>query len=356
MNILVTGGTGFVGSTLVKKIVQKQHVVYVLARNPKKIEKLLHCFQGEQKRLVKIIEGDIALDNLGLNTGELTELVGKIDVVYHSAAYLSFDPSDRENLFHVNVEGTRNVLETSKFLGVNKFIHVSTAYTLGEQNTGLEQLYPLESTKFVNAYEESKCHGEHLVMSYKDVFDVTIMRPGIIIGDSETGEADTNFGLYGVLRAVELLKKIDSKVSEAGESVYRLVMDKSTTSHIVPVDYVTKLLVLGLSCGKKNTIYHLTNPHPPTNELVLNTIKEVFEFDSLHLISVEDEHTLSKLEVKVNHQLDVFKDYLNRTITFRDENTKELLSHANEEELQMDKAMLLRIVEGYLNQREMVMS
>ncbi|MDQ0254732.1 nucleoside-diphosphate-sugar epimerase [Evansella vedderi] len=354
VNVLITGGTGFVGTSLVKKLVEDRHHVYVIVRSQKKAEKLLQSLETDLKKFVYIIEGDLSLENLGLTKNKVKELAGTIDIVYHSAAFLSFDEADREKLFYINVNGTRNLLDLSETLGVQKFIHVSTAYTLGARTDGYEDLYPLDSTQFVNAYEESKCHAEHLVMKYKDSFDVMIMRPGIIIGDSNTGEADTTFGLYGVLRAVELLKKINARLNS--KDPYRLVVDKTKVSHLVPVDYITQLLILGMTHGKKNKIYNLVNPTPPSNGLVMDTIKEGLEFSSIDLISCEKEQPLSDLELKVNQQLVVFKEYLNRSIIFRDENTRELLNYANESALQMDREMLLRIVEGFRNRRELVTS
>ncbi|MCT8139171.1 SDR family NAD(P)-dependent oxidoreductase [Anaerobacillus sp. CMMVII] len=205
MNILITGASGFLGSTLAKQLLEDKHNVYLLVRNNKKLNNFININQDHKQRIT-ILEGELTEAELGLNSKMLNSLVGKIDVVYHTAAFLSFDEGKREQIFQVNVNGTRNVLEVAEKIGVNKFVHVSTAYTLGVQENGLEQLYPIDGT-FTNDYEESKCKAEHLVMSYQDKFAVTIMRPAIIIGDSKTGEASTTFGLYGILRAIELLKK-----------------------------------------------------------------------------------------------------------------------------------------------------
>ena len=354
MNIFITGGTGFLGTALVKRLIEMQHHVYLLARSPKKVDALLQSLSPYQKERVHIVEGELSSEHAGLGKKEMKDLEGMIDVVYHSAAYLSFDENDREKLYNINVNGTKNILELSKSLRVTKFIHVSTAYTLGESNVGYENLYPLETTKFINSYEESKCTAEHMVMSYNDIFDVSIMRPAIIIGDSNTGEADTSFGLYGILRAMELLKKRLSRMNQGNEKVYRLLIDKEKDSHVVPVDYITTLLAAGLTHSKKNKVYNLVNPVPPSNKLVLDSIKEGMDFEAIDLISEEDAHLLSPEEVKVNQPLAVFKDYLNRSIFFHDENTRELLKSVNEEPLQMDKKMLLRIVEGFNNRHKLV--
>ncbi|PYZ93456.1 short-chain dehydrogenase [Salipaludibacillus keqinensis] len=352
MNVFVTGGTGFLGMDLVNRLVEEGHDVYVLVRSQKKADQLFNRLSQKEQEQVHIIEGDLGKEKLGLSVVNMKELTGTIDAVYHSAAYLSFDPNDRDALFEINVQGTKNLLALAEQMQVSKFIHVSTAYTLGDRKEGFEQLYPLDSN-FVNAYEESKCHAEHAVMSYQDRFDVHIMRPAIIIGDSETGEADTNFGMYGVMRAVELLKKKMARSRDSlSDKKMKILVGLEDTTHIVPVDYITKLLVAGLTRAKKNHVYNLVNPSPPDNHLIMEAIKEGMDFQAIELIPYEDYSTLSLEELKLNEPLQVFKPYLNRTIYFHDDNTRDLLAKANEPSLEMDRPMLLRIVRGFRDRRK----
>lgn len=347
MNVFITGATGFLGSNLVKRLIEDHHNVYVLVRSPKKIESMLKSLKSNQRKLLHIVEGELTEENLGMKEQVVEKLIGCIDVVYHSAAILSFDESKREELFRINVKGTKNVLELAKVIHAKKFIHVSTAYTLGARNVGFESLYPLESTSFINSYEESKCHAEHLAMSYQNSFEVIIMRPSIIIGDSDTGESNTTFGLYGILRIIELLKKKTSREKEVNGSINRLLINKETLSNLVPVNYVAKVLALGMIHGKKNTVYNVTNPNAPTNKAILESISEGLEYHSVTFVPYEQAHLLSDTELKMNKPLEVFREYLNRSIDFCDDNTRELLKIANEPILTMDKAMLLRIVRGF---------
>lgn len=353
MNVFVTGGTGFLGMKLVQSLIREGHDVYVLVRSNRKASTLKTLLNNREVDKLHILEGDLSNDTLGLPEEKIKELMGNIDVVYHSAAYLSFDEKDREQLFKVNVDGTRNLLEFVKHLQVSKFIQVSTAYTLGESREGFEQLYPIDSTNFVNAYEESKCYAEHEVMSYKENFDVVIMRPAIIIGDSETGEADTTFGLYGVMRMVELLKKRMSRDRGHTENYeVKILAGLNETTHIVPVDYIVKLLVAGIKHSQANKIYNLVNPSPPANDWIMNTIKVGMDFDVIQLVPYEEGEKLSLEERKLNEPLQVFRPYLNRTIYFHDDNTRELLKSVGQDSLNMDREMLLRIVRGFRDRRK----
>lgn len=346
MNIFITGGTGFLGSNLIKRLVEQGHHIYALVRNVKKFEALVQTLKVEHRANVHPVEGELTKALLGVESPKLQSLIGQIDAVYHTAALLSFDENDREASFEMNIEGTKRVLDFAELVQAKTFFHVSTAYTLGNRTEGIESLYPLQSM-FINSYEESKCHAEHLVMSASDRFDVMIMRPAIIIGDSETGEADTTFGLYGILRTIELLKKKAKRKPDQEQEIFHLLMEKDSVSNIVPVDYVTKVLALGLVYGKSNTVYNITNPAPPANKEVLDTVKEAFDFHSVEITSYEQKDRLSIREQKMNEPLEVFKDYLNRSIVFQDDNTRELLQQGKEEHLRMDKDMLLRIVHGF---------
>ncbi|OIJ12936.1 short-chain dehydrogenase [Anaerobacillus arseniciselenatis] len=346
MNVFITGATGFLGTELVKRLVNEGHNVYLLIRNRKKANSLLEKINFEQQKHVNFYEGELTSEKLGLSSNDLIDLKNNIDIIFHTAAYLSFDDSLRDDIFNVNVEGTRQVLNFAQTIDCKKFIHVSTAYTLGNRTLGKEELYPLDS-EFINAYEESKCHAEHLVMSYGNYFDVTIMRPAIIVGDSKTGQANTTFGLYGVLKTIQLLKRRAKK--EGYETDVRLLMNKATVSNLVPVDYVIDSLVLGMYYSKTKTIYHITNSQPPTNELVVDVAKDVLEYQSISLASESEIPSFTPLEATINKSLHMFKDYLNRTIQFDDENMRELLRYHSVSTLDMDEGMLYRIISGFEN-------
>ncbi|MDQ0351468.1 nucleoside-diphosphate-sugar epimerase [Alkalibacillus filiformis] len=345
MNILITGATGFLGTNLVQRLVNENHHVYLLVRNKQKLEGVYNQIPHHRHDQINVVEGDLLDEGLGISPDTAIQLKGKIDAVYHTAAYLSFDESERDLVFNINLKGTERVLEVAKQLQVKRFIHVSTAYTLGESTEGHEKLHSIDN-EFVNAYEESKCHAEHLVMSYKDDLDVIIVRPAIIIGDSSTGEADTTFGLYGILRTVQLLKKRAERKQD--KQSYRLLIERDTVSNLVPVNFVIDILALSLTSGEPGTIYHATNPNPPTNGEIFKAIKHGIGFHQVEIVSYEDEHLITEEEKKLNQPLEVFKQYLNRSITFDRTNTKKLLSEVNQEDLNMDEQVLLRIIQGFM--------
>ena len=345
MNIFLTGATGFLGKQLVNDLISEGHNVYILARNEKKAESLMRDVRNQDK--VTVVYGDITMPLLGVEKDNIKALKNNIDAVYHMAALLSFDPADRQKTHTINIEGTKNVLEFCEKVIVSKFLYVSTAYTIGMETQGKEELYDV-NREFVNNYEESKCLAEHIVYSYKDRMQICILRPAIIIGDSKTGEAKTNFGLYGLLRGLHILKRRMEKKESERPNTFHLLIEKDATSNLVPVDYVSSILKAALTKGENGKIYNITNPNPPTQEKVINIIKDVLDIPYLEGMSYNNAENLTEEEKMFNQPLSVFKNYFSRTIHFPCENTKKLIEQSNIDLLDMDDEMLKIIIKGFL--------
>ncbi|MEK7226529.1 MAG: SDR family NAD(P)-dependent oxidoreductase, partial [Bacteroidota bacterium] len=98
--VLVTGGTGFLGSYIIKQLIEKGYVVRAIRRS----NKLPFWIPKEIFDKVEWIEGDV------LDVVALEEAMEGVDTVIHSAAVVSFIKRDRQNMYQVNVEGTANVV------------------------------------------------------------------------------------------------------------------------------------------------------------------------------------------------------------------------------------------------------
>lgn len=323
------------------------HHLYILARNRKKAERLKDSFTKEEQHRVHLITGDITLPSFGMEEERISSLAGKIDCFYHSAALVKFDESLRDELFAINYEGTKHALELAKKLQVPKFFYVSTAYTVGKRHTGVEDLYP-EDESYHNPYEESKVKAEHLVFSYGDEMDVSIFRPSIIVGDSKTGEADSEFTLYGFMRALDIFRRrVERKNDAENDSLYRVVANPAGTSNFVPVDYVAEILALAITKAEPYGIYNITNPSPPTNAEVLDMFQDALDFHRLTTVDDHHNYQLSPEEEKLNEMIDTFKVYLASDITFKDDNTQQLISGTDTDHLHMSREMLEMIIGAY---------
>lgn len=167
--ILVTGGTGFTGSKLIKKLLEKGHYVRALARKTSKIDDL-------KKINVEIVYGDIR------NKEEVENAVKGCDAVIHLAAAWQNYRVPNSYYYDVNVNGTKNLLDASVKFDVKKFVHCSTGGVLGHISKP-----PANENSPYNpgdVYQESKMEGEKLALRYfkEKKMNVSVIRPAPIYG------------------------------------------------------------------------------------------------------------------------------------------------------------------------------
>ena len=217
-----------------------------------------------------------------------------------------------------------------------QFLYVSTAYTVGKRSQGVEALYPIDS-EIHNPYEESKVKSEHLVLSYGDQMAVSIFRPSIIVGDSETGEADSEFTLYGFMRALDVFKRRVTRKASNADTIYHVIGSKTATSNLVPVNYVADILAIAAKKAQAGMIYNITNPSPATNYDLLTMIKNALDFDQLAIIEDVDVETLTPDEQRLNGMINVFNAYLSRSFNFDDRNTQQLIEGTGTQHLDMNR-------------------
>ncbi|WP_209123721.1 SDR family oxidoreductase [Alkalihalobacillus sp. BA299] len=354
MNIFLTGGTGFLGTQLILQLIESKHKVFVLARSKKKSHVLLDKIPLHQQSQIEIIEGDLSNSELSISKDDQIRLENNIDVFYHIAALLSFDMKKKEELNKINYHGTQNTLEFAKNIGVKSYYYVSTAYTLGKKVQASETLHDLNG-EFNNAYEETKCKAEHLVMNFSKTMKISIFRPAIIVGDSKTGKTESMFGLYGFLKGLEIFKKRISRVSDYKEKMFNIIGNPLGTQNFVPIDFVCRVLIAGLENAQHEKIYHITNPNPPVNNTGLKVIQKLLDLPPIQF-SRKETVTLTKEEAVLNEFISSFSVYFNRDIEFDISNTKELLKATNNRVLMMDDDMFKTIILGYKKEKEPVLS
>ncbi len=182
--VLVTGATGFVGAYVVRDLLLTGYRVRAIRR-----KKLLPFFvDNDILRRAEWIEGDI-MDIPGME-----EAMQGADAVIHAAAMISFKPSEAEEMFRINVEGTANMVNLAIENGMKKFIHVSSVSAIGrEKNDTMVNESGTWSGKFRQTrYGVSKQQAEMEVWrGIGEGLDAVIINPATILGYGDWNQSSS---------------------------------------------------------------------------------------------------------------------------------------------------------------------
>ncbi len=196
--ILVTGGTGLVGSHLLMDLLKYETPIRAIYRSDKALKKVRKIFSfyniSWEQSLHKIewIKSDL------LNIEVLNDAFKNIEYVYHCAAMVSFNKADKTKLFKVNVEGTANVVNLSLICGVKKFCHVSSTSTIGKSKKDeiRDEDCIWENDGSFSNYSISKYFSEMEVWrGSEEGLNVVIINPSIIIGPGDWMQSSSNLFL-----------------------------------------------------------------------------------------------------------------------------------------------------------------
>lgn len=247
MRYVVTGGTGFIGRRVVSQLVARGEdtEVWVLVRRGSlsRFERLAADWGDRVKPLV----GDLAAPALGL-TDQAVDDLGPVDHIVHCGAIYDITATDAVQRA-ANVAGTRGVIELAGRLDATLH-HVSSIAVAGrhrgeftEQDFDLGQDLP-------TPYHQTKFEAELLVRSAPGL-RYRVYRPGVVVGDSRTGEMDKVDGPYYFFGLLAKLARLPSLTP--------MVLPDTGRNNIVPVDFVVDALVaLMHSDGRDGQTFHLT--------------------------------------------------------------------------------------------------
>lgn len=178
MRVLVTGGTGFMGTYLVPMLLSQGHKVKLFVRNVHKAHELF----GDR---CEIVQGNIEDKNT------LEGLCDGIEIVYHMAALMGHDAPSKEafeKFRKVNVEGVQNIIDISKKGHVKKFIYISSTAAIGLQH--VVNIDEETECKPYTPYQVTKREAELLIINEvtRNQFPALIVRPSMVYGPGFKGD------------------------------------------------------------------------------------------------------------------------------------------------------------------------
>jgi len=245
---LVTGGTGFIGRHLLRQLARRDGTTYVLVRQASRdrLDTFVRSIGGAGR--LEPLVGDITAPGLGLQRD--ASLLQGADV-YHLAAVYDLEAPEADNQ-RANVEGTRHVVELAKALGA-RLHHVSSIAVAGDKWKGkfTEDMFA-EGQALNHPYYRTKYEAEKIVRESSLRF--RIYRPGLVIGSSETGEADRIDGPYYAFKLIQRLRG-------AIPPWVPLIGLEGGEINLVPVDFVARAIdAIGHQEGLDGMTFHLTDP------------------------------------------------------------------------------------------------
>lgn len=228
--IFITGFPGFIAERLVARLAENGARFYLLVQ-PAFVEAAKRSIEkiAVEPERFNIVEGDITKPDLGIAPEDLYEIRRETTDVFHLAAVYDLAVA-KEIAYAVNLDGTRNVNDFARSLPrLRRYNYVSTCYVAGRREGRIFERELAHDAGFRNHYEETKYLAEVEVEKLKGELPVTIFRPSVVVGDSNTGETAKYDGIYYLIQYLRKAPKLLRLVN---------VGNRNVKLNLVPVDFV----------------------------------------------------------------------------------------------------------------------
>jgi NAD(P)-dependent dehydrogenase (short-subunit alcohol dehydrogenase family) len=258
MSYFVTGATGFIGRNLVELLLEREGTIYVLVREGSKgrLEELRNRWGVGPDRVVGIV-GDLSQRGLGVSDDDLDRLNGQVDHLFHLAAIYDMTANE-ESQRVANIEGTRHMVEFAEAVEAGRVHMVSSIAAAGlYKGTWREDMFEEAEDLDNHPYFRTKHDSEGIVRT-ESTRPWRVYRPGIVVGNSETGEMDKIDGPYYFFKLIRRLRgTVPEWVPMPGIEGREI--------NLVPVDFVVRAMdhIAHLD-GLDGRAFHLTDPKPKT--------------------------------------------------------------------------------------------
>ena len=172
MTTLVTGATGFLGSALARELLK-------VGRAPKLLTR-----KNSDTRNIDDLDCEVAYGDLR-DRESLTSALRGCKTLYHTAAYYSLWSRDKKLIYDINVQGTRNILESALEMGVEKVVYTSTVGCIGLSESGgsSNEDQPMNPVTLCNDYKLSKYEAEQVAHEmFGRGLPIVIVNPSTPVG------------------------------------------------------------------------------------------------------------------------------------------------------------------------------
>ena len=264
MTYFVTGATGFIGKRLVKKLLARRGAtVYFLVRKESldKVPALLEYWEASAERAVAVV-GDLAKPLLGVSKQDQKKLTGKVKHFFHLAAVYDLK-ADAESQIVANIDGTKNAVALANAIKAGIFQHVSSIAAAGMYEGMFREDMFDEAENLEHPYFATK-HDSEKIVRKESKMPWRVYRPGMVVGDSKTGEMDKIDGPYYFFKLIQRMRGLLPQWMPA-------IGIEGGRINIVPVDFVVDAIdhIAHAKEGNKKA-FHIVDPTPYRIGDVLN--------------------------------------------------------------------------------------
>ncbi len=355
-SILVTGGTGFLGSHLAARLLQDGFEITVLARAaprlaaPERVRRIMdwHGIPAEAQARVRVVAGDLLDPELGMDAGERSRLLADTDEIIHCASETSFAERKRAYIEEVNVCAVERLLDFAAAGRCAAFHYLSTAYVAGQAEGVCEETLSV-AREFHNPYEETKRRAEAMVWERCAAAGIrpVIYRPSVVYGHSVTGRSLSFNAVYHPVRAAIFLRDIYLKdiYKRRGERAraagVRLepggllhmplrVGAEGPGIDLVPVDFFVDAFAAIFASALEGGIFHIVNGRPtPVAEIAAYTSR-MFGLSGVEAVSPADLNGFprNQIEAAYDQMIAVYRPYMSDRRAFSIRKSGPILSRA----------------------------
>ena len=209
---------------------------------------------GEQRARLQVLFGEVAHLHLGLSSAEYRALTEAVSSILHAAESSQLSEG-RAELLRINVEGTRTVLDVaSDARHLRRFSHFSTVAVAGRRTGVIGEDELAMGQEFHDDWEETRCQAELLVRGAMAEIGCCVLRLGLLVGDSVTGEIDRFEGPYALAM---LLAQTPASMP------LPLPGDGGAPFNVVPIDFAASTaLLLHHHPNATGKTFHVVDPNP----------------------------------------------------------------------------------------------
>lgn len=242
MNVLITGGTGFIGSRLALRCAGRGDVVRVLAQENTEAE-------ASNREVLETAGVELHIGSV-TDAKAVRRALEDVEVVFHLAATQHEMNVPDEKFRNVNVEGTRNVIEAAERAGARRIVHGSTIGVYGRPSGVLDEESPVEPD---NIYGVTKLEGERLALSANERLPVVAIRIPEVYGPGDR-------------RLLKLFRAI-------GKGAFFMIGSGRNLHHVIHVDdLVDGLLASAESPDTPGELFVLAGPEPVSSNQMARAV------------------------------------------------------------------------------------